>query len=96
MNRKTFKSYLLKIQKLQTLAFEHGLDFSFGTRDANTKTEAWCVGMVYPENISSFAKEDDGVTFINFYFYDWHTIPMWDDELARIEKWILEHDNTIK
>lgn len=95
MNRKTFKSYLLKIQKLQTLAFEHGLNFSFGTRDANTKTGAWCTGTVYPEGIS-FSMEEEGKTFIYFHFYDHDTIPIWDDELARIEKWILEHDNTIK
>lgn len=95
MNRKTFKSCLLKIQKLQTLAFEHGLNFSFGTRDANTKTRAWCTGNVYQEG-ASFSRAEEGDTFIYFYFYDWHTIPRWDDELARVEKWILEHDNPIE
>ena len=95
MNRKTFKSYLLKIQKLQTLAFEHGLNFSFGTRDSNTKTGAWCTGTVYPEDIS-FSMKEEGKTFIDFHFYDWREQTEWDAELARVEKWIIEHDNPIE
>lgn len=90
MTRNVFKSYLRKIQKLQILAYEHGLNLSFGTRDAQSKKEGWITGHVYPEGCK-FTEGTDGVDFIYFYLYDWREQSLWDEEIARIEKWILEH-----
>ena len=89
MTRTEYKAYLRKVQKLQVLAYEHGLDFSFGTRDAET-TEGWMTGDVYPEGID-FTKTEMGKDFICFSFYHFLPVKDWDAELARVEKWILEH-----
>lgn len=95
MTRNTFKAYLRKVQRLQVLAYEHGLDLSFGTRDAQSKDEGWITGHVYPEGCN-FSEGTDGVDFIYFHLYDWQDRERWDAELSRIEKWILEHDNLNK
>lgn len=95
MTKKSFKSYMHKVQKLQVLAYEHGLNFSFGTRSTETGTKAWITGSVYPEN-TSFTNETEGEAYIFFYFYDWRGTELWDEELARIEKFILEHSNVAK
>ena len=95
MTRNVFKSYLRKIQKLQILAYEHGLNFSFGTRGAETFTQAWITGSVYPEG-TSFTNDPEGEAYIFFYFYDWRGTELWDEELARIEKFIIEHGNIAK
>lgn len=92
MTRKTFKTYLRKVQKLQVLAYDNGLNYSFGTRDA--KTKAWITGYVYPEG-GSFVEDVEGDDYIYFYFYNWKKVSVWDAELARVEKWILEHSNNM-
>lgn len=95
MTKKSFKSYMHKVQKLQVLAYEHGLNFCFGTRSTETGTKAWITGHVYQES-ASFTNETEGETYIFFYFYDWRGKELWDEELARIEKFILEHSNIAK
>ena len=95
MTRTTFKSYLRKIQKLQVLAYEHGLNFDVCTRGSETKDGAWATGIVYPEG-TKFTEGTNGEDYIFFYFYDWRGPELWDGELVRIEKFILEHDNMKK
>jgi len=47
-------------------------------------------GDVYPEGID-FTKTEMGKDFICFSFYHFLPVKDWDAELARVEKWILEH-----
>ena len=94
MKRNTFRAYLRKVQNLQTLAYEHGLNFSMGTRDSET-SENWITGSVYPEG-TDFVNDKESDVYTHFYLYEWHDRERWDAELARIEKWILEHDNLNK
>ena len=89
MTRNTFKAYLRKVQKLQVLAYEHGLNFCFGTRDTETNAN-WITGYIYPEG-TDFVHDKEGDVHIGFYLYEWQDRKRWDAELARVEKWILEH-----
>ena len=94
MTRNTFKAYLRKVQRLQVLAYEHGLNFSMGTRASET-SENWITGSIYPEG-TNFVEAKEVEVYIFFYLYEWQDRERWDAELSRIEKWILEHDNLNK
>ena len=89
MTRRVFKSYLLKVQVLQVRAYERGLNFSIDTRKAGT--QAFMCGYIYPEG-TKFTASESGKDFYEYFFYSWQELQEYEEELVRMEEWILKHD----
>jgi len=68
-----FKEYLKKFQRLQTDAFEAGLNMEIGTRDTNTDSP-WIVGYVNIEGCN-FVEDTEGSTYVSIHFhpYSWYS-----------------------
>lgn len=76
MKKITLKTYLRKVQKLQLLAYERGLDCEIIVYQ--NSDGGWLQGF--------FGKLPD--LYFPFCFYNWQKPEVWDAELARAEEWV--------
>lgn len=77
-------------------AFDCGINMELATRGTDTD-KPWIVGFVKLEN-AAFNRNDDGYLLFSFYDrYDFLTEEendkIYEDEIAKIEKFIEEHKN---
>ena len=84
-----FLAHLHRLQMLQVLAYENGLNMQINTRDTNSDG-SWITGSVYYEAPESFLQED---RHLHFYLFSFRSNKEKEAELNRVEKWILDHKN---